>query len=134
MSLNIRKWISMTALLAAATISSAAFFTPVLLAGDLSRYRDFELGMDLNAVEKQPETKTSEAKIIHQRPAVIQDLEWRPRGFPARSAESDPVKDILLSFYNGQLFRIVVNYDRYRTEGLTAEDMINAISATYGPV
>src|SRR5258705_11723714 len=119
MSPNIRQWISMTALLAAASISSAAFFTPVLLAGDLSRYRDFQLGMDLHALEKQAEMKTSEAKMVHQRPAVMQDLEWRPRGFPARTAESDPVKDVLLSFYNGQLFRIVANYDRYRTEGMT---------------
>src|SRR5437899_5157236 len=121
MSPNIGKWISITVL----TISSA-------VAGDLSSYRVFRLGMDLHAVEKQAEMKTSEAKMIHQRPAVMQDLEWRPRGFPARTAESDPVKDVLLSFYNGQLFRIVANYDRYRTEGMTPEDMIDAISATYG--
>jgi len=88
--------------------------------------------MDLTAVEKQAEMKTSEAKTVHQRPAVIQDLEWRPRGLPGRSGESDPVKDVLLSFYNGKLFRIVANYDRYRTEGMTAEDMIEAISGSYG--
>ena len=41
-------------------------------------------------------------------------------------------KEILVSFYNGELFRIVVNYDPYKTEGLTAEDMIEAISARYG--
>src|SRR5712691_2316307 len=118
---NIGKWISITAL----TITSAA-------AGDLSSYRAFHLGMDLQAVEKQAEMKTSEAKMIHQRPAVIQELEWRPRRFPGPAPESDPVKDILFSFYNGQLFRIIVNYDRYRTEGMTAEDMIDAISTTYG--
>src|SRR5229473_4648284 len=118
---NIGKWISITAL----TITSAA-------AGDLSSYRAFHLGMDLQAVEKQAEMKTSEAKMIHQRPAVIQDLEWRPRRFPGPAPESDPVKDILFSFYNGQLFRMVVNYDRYRTDGLSPEDMIEAISATYG--
>jgi hypothetical protein len=132
MSPNIGNRISMTALLTAVAISPAAFFTPALLAGDLSTYRGFQLGMDLNAAQKQAELKTSEAKMIHQRPAVIQDLEWRPRGFPARSAASDPVKDVLLSFYNGQLFRIVANYDRYRTEGMTTGDMIDAISATYG--
>jgi hypothetical protein len=106
-------------------------FTLPLLGVDLSSYRDFQLGMTLNAVEKQAETKTSEAKTIHQRPAVIQDLEWRPRGFPAPT-ELDPLKDVLLSFYNGQLFRIVANYDRYRTEGMTVDDLIDAISATYG--
>src|SRR5439155_27013328 len=125
MSPNIGKWTAITALLAAATVSSA-------VAGDLSSYRAFHLGMNLHAVEKQTEMKTSEAKMIHQRPAVIQDLEWRPRRFPGPAPESDPVKDILFSFYNGQLFRIIVNYDRYKTEGLTAEDMIDAISTTYG--
>ena len=92
----------------------------------------FGLELDLNAVEKQVEMKTSEAKLIHQRPAVMQDFEWRPRSFPSPSGELDPVKDVLLSFYNGQLFRIVASYDRYRTEGMTAQDMIDAISATYG--
>ena len=57
-------------------------------------------------MEKQAEMKISEAKTIHQRPAVIQDLEWRPRGFPP-FRRTDPVKDVLLSFYNGRLFRIV---------------------------
>ena len=33
---------------------------------------------------------------------------------------------------NGQLFRMVVSYDRSRTEGMTVEDMIEAISANYG--
>jgi hypothetical protein len=121
MSPNLGKWISITAL----TIASAT-------AGDLSSYRAFQLGMDLHAVEKQAEMKTSEAKMIHQRPAVIQDLEWRPRRFPGPAPESDPVKDVLFSFYNGQLFRIIVNYDRYKTDGMTADDMIDAISATYG--
>ena len=116
----------------AITISSAALLTPLVLAGDLSSYRAFQLGMNLHAVEKQTEMKPSEAKTIHQRPAVIQELEWRPRRFPGPAPESDPVKDILFTFYNGQLFRIIVNYDRYKTEGMTAEDMINAISATYG--
>src|SRR5258708_7917788 len=122
---NIGKWTFITALLTAATLSSA-------VAGDLSSYRAFQLGMDLHAVEKQAEMKTSEAKMIHQRPAVIQDLEWRPRRFPGPAPESDPVKDILFSFYNGQLFRIIVNYDPYKTDGMTADDMTDTISATYG--
>jgi hypothetical protein len=123
MSPIVRKWFSV-----AVAIASAALLPPTVLGEDLSRYRDFQLGMNLSAME----TNASQAKTIHQRPAVIQDLEWRPRGFPGRSNESDPVKDMLLSFYNGKLFRIVANYDRYKTEGMTAEDMIDAISVTYG--
>jgi len=124
MSSSVRKRVFTTAL------SAAALFTPAVLAGDLSSYRDFHFGADLRVVEKQAESKPSEVKMIHQRPALIQDLEWRPRY--SGSTESDPVKDVLLSFYNGQLFRMVVNYDRYKTEGMTAEDMIEAISPAYG--
>ena len=37
------------------------------------------------------------------------------------------------SFYNDQLFRLVIDYDRTRTEGTTDADMIEAISVAYGP-
>ena len=40
---------------------------------------------------------------------------------------------MVFGFYDGKLFRIEVNYDRYETEGLTADDFVDAISATYGP-
>src|SRR5882672_4749284 len=60
----------------AITISSAVFFAPLLSAGDLSSYRDFQLGMNLQEAGKQAKMKTSEAKMIHQRPAVIQDLDY----------------------------------------------------------
>src|SRR5260370_31401534 len=108
----------------AISMSWAAFSAPLLVAGDLSNYRNFQLGMNLLAVEKQAEIKPSEAKTIHQRPAMIQDLEWRPPRFPGPAPESDPVKDILFRFYNSQLFRMFVNYDRYRPDGLTPEDRI----------
>ena len=75
--------------------------------------------------------KASEAKIVHQRPAVMQELEWQPSGFRT-SDDADPIRDGLLCFYNGELYRIVVTYDRDRVEGMTADDMIAAISTTYG--
>jgi hypothetical protein len=99
---------------------------------DLSRYREFRFGMNLLAVAKQAEMQPSEARVIHQRPAVIQELEWRPQRSLAYSPQADPVQGVLFSFYNGDLFRIVVNYDQIRTEGLTDEDMVEAISAKYG--
>jgi hypothetical protein len=89
--------------------------------------------MDLSAAQKQCAPDAAEVKTIHSRPALIQDLEWRPSGSSVRSAESDPVKYVLLSFHNGKLFRMVANYDRYKTEGMTDEDMIEAISVMYGP-
>ena len=88
--------------------------------------------MNVLAVAKQADVEPSVARLIHQRPAVIQELEWRPQGSLPFSPQADAVSEVLFSFYNGELFRMVVNYDRHRTEGLTDEDMIEAISAKYG--
>jgi len=101
-------------------------------AQDFSRYREFRLGTSLSAVAKQADVEPSEARMIHKRPAVVQELEWRPQGFLSSTPQVDPVSEVLFSFYNGELFRMVVNYDRHRTEGLTDEDMVEAISAKYG--
>jgi hypothetical protein len=102
------------------------------LAGDLSKYRDFQLGTDLPTVAKLIGASPSQAKVIHSRPALVQDLEWRPRSLgPSPKAES--AEGVIFSFYNGTLFRIAVKYDRYATEGLTTEDFVDAISAMYGP-
>src|SRR5437773_5206867 len=38
-----------------------------------------------------------------------------------------------LPFYNGELYKISVTYDRPSTEGLTEADMVKSISAKYGP-
>jgi hypothetical protein len=101
-------------------------------AQDRSRYREFQFGMDLPAVAKLADIKPSEAKVIHQRPAVIQELKWQPELSLSSSPQADPVRSILFSFYNGELFRMVVSYDRYKTDGLTIEDVVEAISAKYG--
>ena len=106
--------------------------TPLIFAQDLSRYREFQLGMNLLAVAKQIDARPSEVIVVHERPAVIQELEWRARLALASSREAGSVNEVLFSFYNGELFRMVVSYDQQRTEGLTDQDMIEAISATYG--
>ena len=105
----------------------------LLSAQDLSTYRDFHVGMSLAAVTKQTATDPSEIKVIHQRPALIQQLSWRPRAFRgASSLQTDPAQEIVFSFYNNELFRIVVTYDREKIKGLTEQDVIDGISATYG--
>ena len=101
------------------------------LATDLSKYRDFQLGADLPTIARQVGASSSQAKAIHRRPALIQELEWRPQPLgPSSVAES--AQEVVFSFYDGRLFRIAIDYDRYETEGLTADDFIEAISATYG--
>lgn len=106
--------------------------TLLIEAQDFSRYREFQFGMSLPTVAKQADVKQSEAKAVHQRPAMIQELQWRPQHYLAPSLQPDPVKDVLFSFYNGELFRMVVNYDPGKTLGLTNDDLVRAISATYG--
>ena len=107
--------------------------TSALNAGDFSRYRGWQLGMSLTAASKEAGTTPTEATIVHQRPALIQELEWHPRPpVLAGPVKADSVRDGLLCFFNGELFRIIVTYDRYQVEGMTAEDMIEGISATYG--
>jgi hypothetical protein len=110
----------------------AVLSMPLIYAQDLSSYRGFHLGMNLPAAAKQVDMKPSDAKVIYKRPAVIQELEWRPQRSYSSSAQVDPVKEVLFGFYNGELYRIVVNYDQDRTEGLTDEDLIQGISAKYG--
>jgi hypothetical protein len=38
----------------------------------------------------------------------------------------------VFSFYNDQLFRLVITYDRGRTDSMTSGDVIEALSQTYG--
>jgi hypothetical protein len=97
-----------------------------------ARYRSFQFGETLPAVAKQAGLDVSQAKVIHERPAVIQELEWPTWLSSGFSPHTDPVRTILFSFYNGELFRILVSYDRAETEGLTTGDMTEAISAKYG--
>lgn len=100
-------------------------------AGDLSSYRGFHFGTDLTTVAKLAGVSPSQAKVVHLRPALIQELAWRPRPLAA-SAQTEPAKEVVFTFYNGELFQIAINYDRYQTEGMTTTDFIEAISSTYG--
>jgi hypothetical protein len=123
------KWAGIVGLLAAAGLSlRLGIASP---ADDLSKYRGFQFGTDLSTVARQAGTNPSQAKLIHSRPALIQELEWRPTSLGA-SSQTEAAQSVVFSFYAGSLFRIVVDYDRYETEGMTADDFVEAISATYG--
>jgi len=100
----------------------------------LAQYRNFELGVNVAGVSALTGLATSDAKALHQRPALLQELEWRPSHWLSGTALSstDPVQQIGFSFYNDRLFRIVVDYDRDRTEGMTDADMVEALTAVYG--
>jgi hypothetical protein len=116
----------------ALSIGWLAISSSVISAQDLSKYRDFQLGMSLAAVAQQAGI-TYEARVVHQRPELIQELMWQPPRSLGPPPSGDSVRKVLFSFYGGELFRIVINYEWDKTEGLTVEDMVEAISATYGP-
>ena len=107
--------------------------TPSLCGQDLSKYRHFTFGMSLTRVLERTDQKMADVKVLHGRPALIQELTWWPPNLSGTSFRSDTVEQILLSFYNAELYKISVTYDRTSTEGLTAEDMVKSISAKYGP-
>jgi hypothetical protein len=109
------------------------FAAPLLRAQDLSKYRHFSLGMSLTRMLERTDQKMAEVEVIHGRPALIQELTWWPPTVPGTSLRSENIEQILFSFYNGELYKISVTYDRTSTEGLTAEDMVKSISAKYGP-
>ena len=96
------------------------------------QYRDFQLGGDLASVSALTGVAVSEAKTLHTRPAVLREMEWR-RPYALRGETiGDPVRQISFAFYNDQLFRLVIDYDDVRTEGMTDADMVEAISTIYG--
>ena len=108
------------------------FTAPLLRAQDLSKYRNFSFGMSLVELSNQVDLKPLQTKLIHKHPAVIQELTWWPRESSGSSLQADTAWQVFFTFYNGELYRILVTYDRDATKGLTAEDMVQAISAQYG--
>ena len=107
---------------------------PMLRAQDFSKYRNFSLGMGLPTVLKYTSQKMADVKVIHSQPALIQEVTWWPPTSPGTTAQSDTVREIVFSLYNGELYKMAVTYDRTSTEGLTTPDMMRAVTAKYGPV
>src|SRR5260370_22512258 len=105
---------------------------PLVRGQDLSKYRDFSLGMSLPELSSQVDLMPLQTKLIQKHPAVIQELRCWPGGSSDYSGQKDSVWKIFFSFHNGELFRILVTYDHAATHGLTAEDMVQAISIKYG--
>jgi hypothetical protein len=103
-------------------------------AADLGAYREFTIGASTGDVIARTGAAERDMKTLYERPSLLQELSWRPRYASGRnSADRDSVAAIVFSFIDNQLFRMAIDYDRSRTEGLTKEDMITSLSATYGP-
>src|SRR5689334_923281 len=109
-----------------AIVLSAISYVPT---PELSLYRGMRFGASVATVAEQCHI-SPEPRIVDRRPDLIQELMWMPARVEATGGDS--VQKVLFTFYNDRLARIAVSYDRSRTEGLTAEDLIEGISATYG--
>lgn len=105
--------------------------TPVM-AQDLTRYRDYELGSSLAVVVQASGALPSEVSTLHERPARIEQVDRRTGYVSSATAAADPVRDLRFSFVDGRLYQIVVRYERSRMEGLTNKDVIDSLSTTYG--
>jgi len=105
---------------------------PVIHGQDFSKYRNFSFGTSLASVSKQVDRQPIDAEVIHQQPALIQELTWYPPQPFGSSRPAEPVDKILFSFCNGELYRMLVFYESSAIKGLTDEDMIRAVSAKYG--
>jgi hypothetical protein len=113
--------------------AALSLFGHVASAQDVSRYRGYVLESTLESVAGTSGARATDAKTIHERPAKIQELEWRAPYVSSGSAPADPVKGIVFTFLDDALYQVVVSYDRDRTDGLTNNDIIDTLTAAYGP-
>ena len=104
-------------------------------AQDFSTYRGFHLGADTAEIGHHIGNPKVDPRVIYQRPFVIEELTWSSQQFSGTSSaavDADSLREIKFSFYDHQLFRMVVTYDPKKTEGLTKDDVVEAISTQYG--
>jgi hypothetical protein len=103
-------------------------------AQDLSRYREVAFGSSVSAVVASTGTSAADIKVIHQRPALIQEIVWRPQYAVGRAiGRSEAAREVTYRFFDDKLFSIIVVYDARLVEGLTNADLIDAVSGVYGP-
>ena len=116
------------------SVSAACLFLSVstVSSAELSRYREFELGASVAAVTAVTQN-AARVKTVHSRPALLQELEWRPRYMAgAPRPDRDSIGEVVFSFVDDQLFKMSIAYAPDRTSGLTNEDVVDSLTAVYG--
>jgi hypothetical protein len=99
----------------------------------LSRYRGVTLGDPVQVVVDQLKVTSSDIKVVHERPTLIQRITWRPRrSISGTVVEPDPLGEMVLAFHLGRLAGITATYDLDRTKGLTNADLHEAFTNSYG--
>jgi hypothetical protein len=101
-------------------------------AQDLSRYRAYALDSSVDSVVAVSAARAADIRVLHERPALIQELEWRAPYAHSATEFADPVRMIVFSFCDNALYQVVVHYDPSRTDGLSNGDIIDSLTAAYG--
>jgi len=112
-------------------LALVVFASQVASAQDRLGYRAFVLESSVDTVVASSGATASDTKVRHERPALIQELEWRAP-YTSSHEFADPVRLILFSFCDDALYQLLVTYDRGRTDGLSNSDVIESLSSTYG--
>ena len=107
-------------------------FPHPVTAQDRLGYRAFVLESSVDTVLSASGSRATDTRVLHERPAKIQELEWRVPYTRTASEAADPVRQILFSFCDDALYQVLVNYDPGRTDGLSNADIIDALTTTYG--
>lgn len=115
-------------LVAALVVLSSQFAS----AQDLSRYRVYALDSSLESVVTASGARAADTRTLHERPARIQELEWRAPYTRSGSELADPVRGLIFSFCDDALYQVLVSYDPDRTAGLTNADIVGSLTAVYG--
>jgi hypothetical protein len=91
------------------------------------------IGDSVSVVVASLQMAPSDVAIVHARPAMIQQLTWRPNQFFASKAgPPEALAEMVLTFHLGRLARVVATYNRDRTEGLTNADLHDSFTTIYG--
>jgi hypothetical protein len=114
-------------------VAVALFLSAQLVsAQDALRYRVYALDSSVDSVLAASGSRAADIRVLHERPALIQDLEWRAPYSRAGTELADPVRLILFSFCDNALYQVRVSYDPSRTDGLSNGDIIDSLTAAYG--
>jgi hypothetical protein len=117
------------------TMLCTPFFAPPTLAAEstLSSYRGVVLGDTVQVTLARLQLSETDVKVVYERPTLVQELTWRPHRFVSGTTIApDALAEMVLTFHRDRLVRIVVAYNRDRTEGLTNADLHDALTREYG--
>jgi len=97
------------------------------------RYRTYQMGDDVLTISRQLGVPAPAGLLMPPGLGAVVELRWRSQYVRRGVApSSDPVASLVFSFFENQLFRIVIDYAPDRTEGMTESDVVAAVSKIYG--